>query len=116
PSVRGLDGVEELTHAGLTYIKGDETRAAQLAEAVPSLDNGLWKLLPDGRMETSWKIKPAARWQDGTPVTADDFLFTAGVEQDKEIDIPPYAEYELIEAIVAPDPSTIVVTWSRPYI
>src|SRR4051812_40990331 len=33
-SVRGLDGVEELTHAGLSYIKADGTRAAQLAEAV----------------------------------------------------------------------------------
>jgi hypothetical protein len=24
----------------------------QLAEAVPSIENGLWKILPDGRMET----------------------------------------------------------------
>ena len=29
---RGLDGIEELTHAGLTYIKVDGTRAALLAE------------------------------------------------------------------------------------
>src|SRR5437773_1441583 len=41
---RGLDGMEELANAGLTHFLGDGTRAPQLAEAVPSLDNGLWKL------------------------------------------------------------------------
>src|SRR5438046_1213735 len=69
---RGLDGIEELANAGLSYLKYDGTRAPQLAEAVPTLDNGLWKLFPDGRMETTWKVKPAARWHDGTTPTAED--------------------------------------------
>jgi peptide/nickel transport system substrate-binding protein len=116
PTVHGLDGIEELTHAGLTYTRADGTRAGQLAETVPTLDNGFWKLLPDGRMETTWQIKPTAKWHDGTAVTADDFLFTAAVEQDKELEIPPYAEYELIEMVTAPDPRTVVVRWARPYI
>ena len=64
---RGLDAIEELAHAGFSYLKLDGTRAPQLAEAVPTLDNGLWKLFPDGRMETTWKIKSNARWQDGAP-------------------------------------------------
>jgi peptide/nickel transport system substrate-binding protein len=115
-SVRGLDGIEELVHAGLTYIKGDGTRAAQLAEAVPTVENGLWKIFPDGRMETTWKIKSGARWHDGAPITADDFVFTAIIEQDKETEIPAYPEYEMIEAITAVDPSTLVVTWKRTYI
>ena len=115
-SVRGLDGIEELAHAGLTYVKGDGTRAAQLAEEVPSLDNGLWKLLADGRMETTWRIKPAARWHDGTPITSADFAFTALVDQDKEVEIPPYPEYEMIESITTPDPATLTVAWKRPYI
>ena len=34
-------------------------------EAVPTLENGLWKVLPDGRMETSWRLKPGLVWQDG---------------------------------------------------
>ena len=115
-SVRGLDGIEELTTAGLSYVKADGTRAAQLAEAVPTIDNGLWKVLADGRMETTWKIKPNARWQDGAPLTADDFVFTASVERDKDVEIPPYPEYDLIDAVIAPDPSTVVVTWNRSYI
>lgn len=115
-SVRGLDGIEELVHAGLSHLRADGNRAPQLAEAVPTLENGLWKLLPDGRMETAWKIKPAARWQDGTVLSTDDLLFAATVEQDKDLEIPPYAEYDLIESIAAPDRQTVVVTWKRPYI
>src|SRR5439155_10951029 len=57
-AVRGIDGVEELSHAGLTYLKADNTRASQLAEVVPSIENGLWQVFPDGRMATTWKIKP----------------------------------------------------------
>ena len=115
-AVRGIDGIEELAHAGLTYLKEDGTRATQLAEAVPTLENGLWQLLPDGRMTTTLTIKPGARWHDGTPLTTADLLFTAGVEQDKELELAPYTEYELIESITATDSRTIVVNWKRTYI
>src|SRR5207253_1830903 len=97
-------------------LKADGTRAAQLAESVPSIENGMWKIFPDGRMETTWRIKPAARWHDGAPFTSADLLFTSAIEQDKELEIPPYAEHELIESMTAPDPGTLTVTWKRPYI
>ena len=32
-----------------------------LAEVVPTIENGLWRLLPDGQMELTWKIKPSVR-------------------------------------------------------
>ena len=81
---RGLDALEELVSAGLTLRNSDGVLIPQLAESVPTVDNGLWQLFPDGRMETTWKIKPAARWHDGAPVTTADLLFTATVERDKE--------------------------------
>jgi peptide/nickel transport system substrate-binding protein len=112
---RGLDALEEMAHAGLTLMKADGTRAPQLAESVPTIESGLWRLFPDGRMETTWKIKPTARWHDGTPLTADDLLFAAMIEQDKELEIS-FAAYELVESVAAPDPRTITVTWKRPYI
>jgi peptide/nickel transport system substrate-binding protein len=115
-SVRGLDGIEELAHAGLTYLKADGTRTGQLAEAAPTIENGLWRVFPDGRMETTWKIRPTARWHDGTPLTSQDLLFTATVEQDREVEIPPSPEYELIEELTAPDPLTITASWKRPFI
>jgi len=113
---RGLDALEELVSAGLTLSNSDGVLIPQLAEAVPSVDNGLWRLLPDGRMETTWKIRPGARWHDGAPFTTADLLFTAAVEQDKELGIPPWSSYDLIESMTALDPSTIALTWRRPYI
>ena len=115
-TVRGLDGLQEVVHAGFSYLKADGNRAPQLAEAVPTIENGLWRLFPDGRMETTWTIKPTARWQDGTPITTDDLLFTAAVEQDKELEQVPYPEYDLIESISTPDARTFTITWKRPYI
>jgi peptide/nickel transport system substrate-binding protein len=88
----------------------------QLAEAVPSAENGLWKLLPDGRMETTWRIKPEARWHDGTPFTSQDLAFTLRVVSDPEIAVLRDRAYSLIEAVEAADPQTITVRWRQPYI
>src|SRR5689334_3681547 len=55
-STPGLDTIEEMLNAGTANFEADGELRPQLAEAVPSVENGLWKLLPDGRMETTWKI------------------------------------------------------------
>src|SRR5256885_7972064 len=68
-SVPGLDAIEGLLSAGLVRWSDQGVVLPQLAEDVPSLDNGLWKVLADGRMETTLRIRPNARWHDGTPLT-----------------------------------------------
>src|SRR4030095_4677521 len=88
----------------------------QLAEAVPTTENGLWRVLPDGRMETPWTLLPGATWHDGTPFTSDDLLFTATVVRDRELVIFRDRSFPFIEGIEAPDPLTITVRWSKPYI
>src|SRR4029077_389756 len=40
-----------------------------------------WEVSPDGRTY-SFTIRPNARWSDGTPVTADDVVFTVRTVQD----------------------------------
>src|SRR6266545_4652182 len=84
-SVRGVGETEKIIHAGLVIRDGDGRLQPELAEAVPTLENGNWRLSADGGMETSWKIKPAAQWHDGVPVTAADLVFTLQVGQDKEL-------------------------------
>ena len=46
-----------LTNAGFTTKGLTQPLEAQLAETVPTIDNGLWKVAPDGRMEMTWKIR-----------------------------------------------------------
>ena len=77
--VPGLDALEELVSAGLVHADDQGRFLPQLAEAVPSVDNGLWQVFPDGRMATTWRIRPNASWQDGTPFTSEALLFTTAV-------------------------------------
>jgi peptide/nickel transport system substrate-binding protein len=112
----GLAYLELLVNAGLVTVDPQGAMHPQLAEAVPSLENGLWKIFPDGRMETTWKIRSGARWHDGAPLTADDLVFTAKVEQDKSLAWNYNVAYDALDTITAVDASTVTVAWKQPFV
>ena len=105
-----------MIHAGLTLVDGQGVRRPQLAEQVPSTENDLWRVFPDGRMETIWRIREGARWHDGTPFTSHDMVFTATVTQDRELAVFRDQRYDAIESFAAPDDRTFTVRWRRPHI
>lgn len=116
-AIPGVDVLEDLVHAGLTRRDDTDTLRPVLAEALPTIDSGLWKILPDNRMQTSWTVKEGARWHDGTPFTAQDLAFTLTVSLDKEM--TPFRAnlgLDLIDGVTAPDDRTISVTWKQPFI
>src|SRR5947208_8516276 len=53
--------------SGLTTREPQGGRRPLLASDVPTLENGLWKLNPDGTMTTTFPLRPAAQWHDGAP-------------------------------------------------
>ncbi|HEY3116068.1 MAG TPA: peptide ABC transporter substrate-binding protein [Chloroflexota bacterium] len=112
----GSEALEEIVHTGLTSEDNRGAQIPRLAEAVPTLDNGLLKTFPDGRMETTWHIKPNVQWHDGIPFTADDLLFTMQVVKDPDVTVFRNRAFDLITDVKAPDPRTIVVSWSKPFI
>src|SRR5206468_10511912 len=77
PAIAGVAALEALVNVGLTIQDHAGVSRARLAESLPSVENGLWTLAPDGSMETTWKIRPGAKWHDGVPLDAQDLLFTA---------------------------------------
>lgn len=101
---------------GLT--EADDTRIFRplLAEDIPTIENGLWKVFPDGRMETTWRIKAGVEWHDGTPYTAEDLVFTLRASMDRELPLLRRAAYGSIETALAPDPRTVTVRWAKPFI
>src|SRR4029077_16034391 len=105
-----------MVHASLVYADEDTTLRPRLAEAVPSIENGLWKLFPDGRMQTTWTLHSGIYWHDGVPFTADDVLFAVELNRDREIGIVNPPMLSRIETISAPDDRTIVVTWNGPFV
>ena len=79
------------------------------------LDGKVYPLLADGdyawddaRTEITFKIKAAAKWSDGTPVTADDVAYTWATHI--KYDTPTgAANKDYIDTIEAKDPQTVVV-------
>src|SRR5437870_2820684 len=115
-NVSGGPEVTDLVNAGLTTDGDRGDMLPRLAEDVPTAENGLWVVLPDGRMEMTWHLRPNAQWHDGTAFTADDLAFTMTVVRDPELAVFRELPYELIERVDAPDPRTVKVTWKQPFI
>jgi peptide/nickel transport system substrate-binding protein len=113
-TLTGRLGPAEIVTAGLGNFTHRTELYAELAESIPSLDNGLWKLFPDGRMETTWKLRPGLTWHDGTPLTTDDLLFSYQVASDPEVPYFRHTGLSSIDTVEALDATTIVVKWKRP--
>lgn len=112
----GTDALQSLLSAGLANVDNQGRLRAQLAESVPTLENGQWKLLPGGRMELTWKLRPGTQWHDGAPLTSADALFGSTVWRDRDLAFTFDPVNDVVESIEAPDPRTIVITWRRPFI
>jgi peptide/nickel transport system substrate-binding protein len=116
PSVPGGADVETMLHAGAALVDAGGKLRPQLAQDVPSVENGHWKVNADGTMETTWRIRPNARWHDGQPITSADLLFTLRVVRDPSVPEFRDAAFESIDAAEATDERTLTVRWKRPYI
>jgi peptide/nickel transport system substrate-binding protein len=85
----------------------------ELAAQLPTRDDGGWRTLPDGRTETTWRLRPGVRWHDGMPVTAHDALFAYELLKATP---PPYPHHTIVDAISEmhvprDDAQTLVVRW-----
>lgn len=102
-------------HSGLTWPDSEGNVQPLLAAKIPSLSDGDWKVLPDGRMEVSWRLRADVRWHDGRPLEADDLMLGMRIAQDLELTRNPPAWLRSIASFSAPDPATFVLTWSELY-
>lgn len=87
---------------------------SRVAEAI-SVDKGTWRLNPDGTMVTTWKLRPNVKWQDGTPFTADDMMFTYTLYKDPDLPSRWGEPLKLMTRAELIDPLTFAVHWSEPY-
>ena len=79
------------------------------------LDGKQYPLLADGdyswnadRTELTFKLKAAAKWNDGTPVTAEDVAYTWATHIEYSTPVGS-ANQDYIETIEATDPQTVVI-------
>lgn len=102
-------------NAGLALEDGDSEERPYLAERLPQLNTGSWRVDPDGAMETTYLLRPNLTWHDGSQLTADDFAFAHGVYRDPAFGISRSPPRSLIEEVRAVDARTLVIRWARPY-
>ena len=94
-----------LAYAGLMGLSGDGELVPVLAEQ--------YELSADGKTYT-FTLREEARFSDGSPVTADDVIFTVQKAQNPALKSPAYADWAGVR-VVAVDPRTIRFTLSKPY-
>jgi peptide/nickel transport system substrate-binding protein len=104
-----------LFNAGLAYRDDEGRFNPYLAEALPQLNTDTWRVLPDGRMETIYRLKPNLTWHDGTPLTPDDFAFALKVYQTPEFALASTPPQGLIESIETVDERTMRINWKQSF-
>lgn len=90
------------------------------AKEIPTVENGGLELFEENgqkKMRTTWVIRDEFNWSDGTPLTAEDFVFTWELYKDPTQEIIDRTVVEKIEKMEAKgdDKKTLVVTWKEPY-
>ena len=100
-----------LFNAALSMIDDDGRARPYLAEALPQLNTDSWRVFPDGRMETTYRLRDGLTWQDGAPLTANDFTFALRLYKDPNLGPFTRTPQNQIDAVLAPDPRTVVVSW-----
>jgi len=114
-SGRTVDTTLRLWNAGLALNNEKEVPSPYLAEALPQLNTDNWKVFSDGRMETTYRLKPNLTWHDGHPLTADDFVFAWRVYSVPELGESGLPPFQQLDEVLAPDPRTIVFRWKQPF-
>lgn len=83
----------------------------KLVTEIPTVENGG---VSADLTSITWKLIPGLLWSDGTPVTADDAVFTAAYCMDPAGGCSQATKYEGIASVEAVDAATIKVTFTGP--
>lgn len=97
---------------GLDVVDNNLNVQPDLATQLPTTKNGGAKVV-GGNLVVTWKIKADQKWADGTPLTADQAIFSQKINMTPEGGFP--TANDTINKMSAPDPRTIVVTYKGIY-
>ena len=98
----GVSSTTRLFNAQLDLEDGQAAIHPYLAEALPQLNADSWRVHPDGRMETTYRLRPSLTWHDGTPFAAADFAFAWRVLSNPAFGVASTRPLSLIEEVGAP--------------
>ena len=107
---------------GLNQQGPTQTVAGKIYEGLLRYDHDLnpmpglaesWEVSPDGLTYT-FKLRPNAKWHDGTPFTAKDVVFTTAKFL-PEVHPRARANFSHVESVTAPDDHTVTFKLKQPF-
>jgi peptide/nickel transport system substrate-binding protein len=111
----GLYLPSRMFNASLGVLDNSGQTHPYLVEKLPELNSDTWRVFPDGRMETTYSLKPNLTWHDGTPFSAADFVFGWRVYSTPALGASRASPFRDIEEVTAPDDRTVVIHWRHVY-
>ena len=103
-----------ITLEPLASVDPDGVLMPRLAAEIPTIENG--GVSEDG-LTITWTLQEGLLWSDGTPMTADDAVFTWEYCTHPETGCAPIDTFDGVVSVEAPDDTTVVVTFDKftPY-
>ncbi|TCB98506.1 ABC transporter substrate-binding protein [Micromonospora zingiberis] len=83
-------------------------------QLVPALAEELPSVSPDGQTVTA-RLRPDVLFHDGTPLTAQDVVFTYRAVLDEKVDSTLRSDLDMLASVDAPDEATVVFTLRYAY-
>ncbi len=105
------DEVSSLLYSFLIRYDADGNLIPDLALAIPTKHNG--GISADGKTITV-RLRRNARWSDGAPVTASDWLFTYHAVLNPRNNVKSHYGWDGIASAKAPDDYTLVLQLKHP--
>ena len=106
-----------MTRRSITIYDENWELECLLCTELPTLENGLAEIVDLGNGEqgiaVTVKLHPDATWGDGTPVTADDMVFTWEVGRHQESGVSSTEGFRRILDVEVIDPKTFVIHGDR---
>jgi len=104
--------MQQLFHCWAWEFDDANTPFPRLVTEIPSMDNG--GVSQDGLVITM-NLRDDIVWSDGTPITADDFVFTYQMIIDPANAVASVYPYDYLASVEAADERTVVMTFSEPF-
>ncbi len=86
-----------------------------LAERKPELNTDTWRVFPDGRMETVYRVRAGLTWHDGAPFTAEDMVLSWRMSKHPDFGVSGLVPMKWVDEVVAEDERTLLVRWNSSY-
>jgi peptide/nickel transport system substrate-binding protein len=112
----GPEHLQAMVHRPLADTDERGAFFASAAAELPSLEAGTWRILPDGRSETLWKLRPNARWHDGAALEPEDVIFSWQVAIAPDVPYRSRVVAVQIDSMEALDRQTVAIRWKSFYV